>query len=120
MSLGVLIGGCTRADARAPSSGAIFHASANWIRSQVYHVDPYPGPMAGTLLLIPPVISAGLGELGKHGSLISPRFGAGVRLAGVTTDLPLVPARPIQGSDAPLCTRCKTEHFDVTVTTSGE
>ncbi len=65
------------------------YALANWIRSQGYHADPYPGPMAGALLLIPPAIAAGLGELGKHGSLISPRFGSGVRLAGVTTDMPL-------------------------------
>jgi hypothetical protein len=35
-----------------------------------------------------------LGELGKHGSLISRHFRAGVRLAGVTTDMPLVPTHP--------------------------
>jgi epoxyqueuosine reductase QueG len=29
------------------------------------------------------------GEFGKHGSTISRKFGAGVRLAGVTTDMPL-------------------------------
>ena len=67
------------------------YALANWIRSQGYQCGPYPGPNAGAFLLIPPAIAAGLGELGKHGSLISPRFGSGVRLAGVTTDMPLVP-----------------------------
>jgi epoxyqueuosine reductase len=41
------------------------YALANWIRSRGYHADPYPGPMAGALLLIPPAISAGLGELGS-------------------------------------------------------
>jgi epoxyqueuosine reductase len=83
------------------------YALANWIRSQGYRADPYPGPMAGALLLIPPAISAGLGELGKHGSLISPRFGAGVRLAGVTTDLPLVPTRPIQFGADEFCATCQ-------------
>ena len=53
------------------------YALANWIRSQGYEADPYPGPMASALLLVPPAIAAGLGELGKHGSLISPHFGAG-------------------------------------------
>jgi Pyruvate/2-oxoacid:ferredoxin oxidoreductase delta subunit len=33
---------------------------------------------------------AGLGELGKHGSLISPELGSSFRLAAVTTDMPLV------------------------------
>ena len=83
------------------------YALANWIRSQGYHADPYPGPMAGALLLIPPAIAAGLGELGKHGSLISPRFGAGVRLAGVTTDMPLVPTAPIRFGADEFCATCQ-------------
>ena len=83
------------------------YALANWIRSQGYKADPYPGPSAGALLLIPPAIAAGLGELGKHGSLISPRFGAGVRLAGVTTDMPLLPtARQRFGADE-FCATCQ-------------
>jgi|SRR5580704_6021830 epoxyqueuosine reductase len=62
------------------------YALANWIRSQGYNAGAYPGPSADALLLIPPAIASGLGELGKHGSLISRHFGSGVRLAGVTTD----------------------------------
>ncbi|HEY1501834.1 MAG TPA: 4Fe-4S dicluster domain-containing protein [Acidobacteriaceae bacterium] len=83
------------------------YALANWIRSQGYHADPYPGPMAGALLLIPPAIAAGLGELGKHGSLISPRFGSGVRLAGVTTDMPLVPTAPRRFGADEFCATCQ-------------
>jgi epoxyqueuosine reductase QueG len=63
--------------------------------------------MAGALLLIPPAIAAGLGELGKHGSLISPRFGSGVRLAGVTTDMPLVPTGPIHFGADEFCATCQ-------------
>ncbi len=82
-------------------------ALANWIRSQGYSAHAYPGPAAGALLLIPPAIASGLGELGKHGSMISPRFGAGVRLAGVTTNMPLVPTAPqIFGADE-FCTHCR-------------
>jgi len=80
---------------------------ANWIRSQGYHADPYPGPMASALLLIPPAIAAGLGELGKHGSLISPRFGSGVRLAGVTTNMPLVPTGPARFGADEFCATCQ-------------
>jgi epoxyqueuosine reductase len=83
------------------------YALANWIRSQGYHADPYPGPMAGALLLVPPAIAGGLGELGKHGSLISPRFGAGVRLAGVTTDMPLVSTGPVQFGADEFCATCQ-------------
>jgi epoxyqueuosine reductase len=83
------------------------YALANHIRSQGYNANPYPGPSADALLLIPPAIAAGLGELGKHGSLISRQFGSGVRLAGVTTDMPLVPAeQDIFGGDA-FCATCQ-------------
>jgi epoxyqueuosine reductase len=71
------------------------YALANWIRSQGYDANPYPGPTASALLLIPPAIACGLGELGKHGSLISRQFGSGVRLAAVTTDMPLIATRLI-------------------------
>jgi Pyruvate/2-oxoacid:ferredoxin oxidoreductase delta subunit len=83
------------------------YALANWIRSQGFDADPYPGPMASALLLIPPAIAAGLGELGKHGSLISPRFGAGVRLAAVTTDMPLLLDSPIQFGGDQFCANCQ-------------
>jgi Pyruvate/2-oxoacid:ferredoxin oxidoreductase delta subunit len=82
-------------------------ALANWIRSHGYTAKAFPGPMADALLLIPAAVDAGLGELGKHGSLISPQFGAGVRLAGVTTDMPLVmtSAEPF-GADE-FCKNCQ-------------
>lgn len=83
------------------------YALANWIRSQGYEADPYPGPMASALLLVPPAIAAGLGELGKHGSLISPHFGAGLRLAGVTADMPLVPTFPIRFGADEFCSNCQ-------------
>ncbi len=83
------------------------YALTNWIRSQGYHADPYPGPTAGALLLIPPAIAAGLGELGKHGSLISPRFGSGVRLAGVTTDMPLIATAPGRFGAEEFCATCQ-------------
>jgi epoxyqueuosine reductase QueG len=80
---------------------------ANWIRSQGYTANAYPGPMASALLLIPPAIASGLGELGKHGSLISRQFGSGVRLAGVTTDMPLVATAPDRFGADDFCQSCQ-------------
>jgi epoxyqueuosine reductase QueG len=44
---------------------------------------------AGEIQAIPAMYAAGLGELGKHGSLIHPALGAGHRPGFVTTDMPL-------------------------------
>ncbi|MEM6852647.1 MAG: ortho-chlorophenol reductive dehalogenase, partial [Pseudomonadota bacterium] len=76
-------------------------ALANWIRSQGFMAKAYPGPLASNLLLIPPAIDAGFGELGKHGSIINRTHGSGFRLAGVTTDMPLIETQQDEfGADA--------------------
>jgi epoxyqueuosine reductase len=85
----------------------VSYALANWIRAQGYNAQPYPGPSASALLLIPPAIASGLGELGKHGSLINRQFGAGVRLAGVTTDMPLVATVPDRFGADEFCATCQ-------------
>lgn len=82
-------------------------ALANWIRAQGYRAHAYPGPSASALLLIPPAIACGLGELGKHGSLISRQFGAGFRLAGVTTDMPLLATPPDRFGADEFCHTCQ-------------
>ncbi len=80
---------------------------ANGLRRQGHDAFPYGGPMAGSFLLIPAAIEAGLGELGKHGSMIHPRFGANFRLACVLTDLPLAAdTRRDFGADD-FCTNCR-------------
>jgi epoxyqueuosine reductase QueG len=58
------------------------------------------------LVFIPHAVAAGLGELGKHGSLLSPRLGASIRLAAVTTDLPLITGEPTTARVADLCRNC--------------
>ena len=45
--------------------------------------------------------------MGKHGSLISPRFGSGVRLAGITTDMPLIPTAPKRFGADEFCATCQ-------------
>jgi ferredoxin len=100
------VGVCDVGDQYARGTRASY-ALANWIRSQGYNARPYPGPGADALLLIPPAVVSGLGELGKHGSIISRHFGAGVRLAGVTTDMPLAATEPDRFGGDEFCMTCQ-------------
>lgn len=80
---------------------------ATWIRERGWEAVPHGGPMAGPLLLIPPAIECGFGELGKHGSIINREFGSSFRLACVLTDVPLLPTvRESYGVDD-FCSRCQ-------------
>ena len=79
----------------------------NFIRSQGYNTGCYPGPTAQALMMTPAAIEAGLGELGKHGSLINRTLGASFRLSAVTTDMPLHFDQPdVFGADD-FCLRCQ-------------
>jgi epoxyqueuosine reductase len=62
---------------------------AAWIRNQGFDATPHTGPMAGKLLMIPPAIACGFGELGKHGSMINRQYGSSFRLSAITTSMPL-------------------------------
>lgn len=64
-------------------------ALANYIRGQGWPAEARTGPWSGDLIMIPAAIEAGLGQLGKHGSVINDVHGASFRLASVTTDMPL-------------------------------
>jgi ferredoxin len=59
------------------------------------------------VMCIPIAVDAGLGELGRLGLLITPQFGPRVRLSVVTTNLPLVPDRPIHFGVQDFCSFCK-------------
>ena len=58
-------------------------------------------------LLVPMAVDAGLGELGRHGYLITKELGPRLRLTGVTTDLPLLPDRPVDIGVEDFCSRCE-------------
>lgn len=88
---------CTRAS----------YALAAWIRRQGFNAKPFPGPRADALLLIPAAIDAGLGELGKHGSLINRTYGSNLRLAGITTDMPLTIQEMEEFGSDDFCQNCR-------------
>lgn len=80
---------------------------AGWIRTQGWEAEAVTGPMTGALAMIPPALACGFGELGKHGSIINPEFGASFRLSAVLTDAPfaLTSARD-HGVDG-FCQNCR-------------
>jgi reductive dehalogenase len=58
-------------------------------------------------LSIPMAMQAGLGDLGRNGVLITPKYGPRVRISKVITDLPLVQDSPIDFGVTEFCEACE-------------
>jgi epoxyqueuosine reductase len=86
---------------------AAARALADWFRSQGYRAEGHGGPGAGPLQMVPAAIEAGLGELGKHGSIINRQLGSSFRLAAVLTDAPLVSSAPDSFGVDDFCYGCR-------------
>jgi ferredoxin len=89
------------------NSGAMTVQLAEFIHQFGYsaraHID-------GNYRVVCPLVArdAGLGEIGRMGLLMTPELGPRVRLAVVTTDLPLIPnERKRDGTMIDFCRRCK-------------
>ena len=80
---------------------------ATWIRQRGWDAAPHAGPMAGPLLLIPPALECGFGELGKHGSIINKEYGSSFRLATVLTNIPLITTPKESYNVDDFCSRCQ-------------
>ena len=80
---------------------------AGWLRQQGWNADPVTGPMVGKILMIPPALECGFGELGKHGSLINKEFGSAFRLGAVLTDAPFAPTAKREFGVDDFCTKCR-------------
>ncbi|MFC1564946.1 reductive dehalogenase [candidate division KSB1 bacterium] len=76
---------------------------ADFIRALGYRAIPAGN---GIGLSIPIAIDAGLGEIGRNGILVTPKYGPRVRLAKVITDMPLIPDRPIKFGVTEFCEDC--------------
>ncbi|MCP4711551.1 MAG: reductive dehalogenase [Planctomycetes bacterium] len=59
------------------------------------------------VMCVPVAADAGLGELGRLGLLITPKLGPRIRLAAVTTNMPLVYDKPITFGVQDFCSICK-------------
>ena len=76
------------------------------IRQMGWRAKAYGNPNSLEILHIPLAISAGLGQLGKHGSMISKEYGSNFRLAAVLTDLPMTTDSPVDIGVEDLCAVC--------------
>ena len=83
------------------------YALASWIREQGYFAERYKGFLGTPLTMIPAAIEAGLGQLGKHGSLMNRQYGPSFRLGYVLTDMPLVADVPDELPIDDFCERCQ-------------
>jgi ferredoxin len=78
---------------------------ADYVRSLGW--DALPHHNGGTYVqAIPAMYQAGFGELGKHGSLINPEFGARFRPGFVTTSLPMAVDAPLEFGVQDYCLKC--------------
>ena len=77
------------------------------IRKMGWRAKSYADSNSTDVLHIPLAIDAGLGELGKHGSLICEEYGSNIRIASVLTDLPLLPDTKTDIGVEDLCVNCQ-------------
>jgi ferredoxin/uncharacterized membrane protein len=80
---------------------------AKYIRSLGYSARAHISESNYQIILPAVAYDAGLGELGRHGYLISPKTGSRLRFGGITTDLPLVIDKPITFGVQDFCTKCQ-------------
>jgi reductive dehalogenase len=79
---------------------------ARYIRSIGYPARAHISDSNYQIMLPPVAHDAGLGEIGRIGFLVSPRFGARIRLGAATTDLPLAPDHPRSFGLQDFCDKC--------------
>jgi len=78
-------------------------AVAQYIRNLGYRAY---ASLNDSSLVIPQALQAGLGEVGRNGLLINPKFGPRFRLGKIFTDMPLVPDKPIHFGVKQFCEQC--------------
>lgn len=78
-----------------------------WLMDQGWDAEAVTGPMAGKLVMIPPALECGFGELGKHGSLINPEFGSSFRLSAVLTNAPFASTKKRDFGIDEFCSKCR-------------
>jgi Pyruvate/2-oxoacid:ferredoxin oxidoreductase delta subunit len=80
---------------------------ARFIRSLGWPALGLPINASSEHLNIPIAIDAGIGQLGKHGSLICKEYGSNIRLATTLTDMPLNVDSPADIGVDDVCLKCR-------------
>ncbi len=86
---------------------ALARLGSNWLRENGHHARGYCGPASGQFTSVPAAIAGGLGELGKHGSIINRKFGSNFRIAYILTDAELLTTEAESFGADDFCTNCK-------------
>jgi len=92
---------------------AAYHFGAEHLRATYANLASYIREMGYSVATrvatsMPVALAAGLGEMGRHGMLITERFGARVHLGDpILTDMPLVTDEPIDIGVTDFCQVCK-------------
>jgi len=87
-------------------TGRIVTELAKYIRSRGYPARAHSLQFE-QINMLPHAYAAGLGELGKHGSLINRELGCCFRVGVVTTDLPLTEDAPKSEGIEAVCANCR-------------
>jgi len=80
---------------------------ASFIRQLGYAARPHTPSIDYDLMVPPILVDSGLGEQGRHSVIITPELGSNFRPAVVTTNLPLLPDKPISFGVQDFCRSCK-------------
>ena len=80
-------------------------ALADWLQERGWRARPEP--FLGESMFIPYAVSAGLGQLGLNGQLLTPHAGSRCRLNLLTTNAPLVFDEPVDYGIEGVCDRCQ-------------
>jgi len=80
---------------------------AEYVRSLGYACQVEHPVGDSNLMHIPIALKAGLGELGRHGSVINPKLGPLFRMGSVITSMPLAIDHPIDAGIAAFCDKCR-------------
>lgn len=81
--------------------------TGEFIRGLGWPAKAYGDTKSTAIMHIPLALAAGLGQLGKHGSMISHDYGSNFRLATVLTELPLEYDQPVDIGVDDLCLGCR-------------
>jgi reductive dehalogenase len=95
---------CTATGLAYSQMAFLVSCMAEFIRNLGYKAIPMGND---TALSVPLAIDAGIGELGRHGLLITPEYGPCVRICKVFTDLPLKTDKPITFGVTNYCKNCR-------------
>lgn len=87
--------------------GEICIALAAWLRARGWACTIEHPIGDADVQHVPIAIKAGLGELGRHGSVIHPRLGPLFRMGSVLTSLPLALDAPIDAGIGAFCDSCR-------------